>query len=362
MPITFIINDPTKLKLIKNDLELNGLLSKKKIEKIGQVFKIFTNLEQIGDYPYKYEYHTIEDTVSLPKRYSLYPPMILLSYPLPDYSFVSRFPDITHIAINQPIVNNDLRSPLITPIKGDFCINSTDPVINYYQEPPSTLKSTAFWCSAYQNGIYQYWAPIHTMFSRGNIKEKRRVLDFKNINIVIDLYAGIGYFSFSYLKSAASSLFAWEINPWSIEGFTRGCEKNGWKYVVFRENQDFNIEIYNELKSNGVKAFIFHESNIHAPNRLNQLNLSISHINLGLLPSSKGSWDVVKSISNSAQIHIHENVHINEFDRFKEIVKQSFNGEFLHLEKVKTFAPDVWHIVVDFQLKKNEGDKLLEEK
>ena len=64
----------------------------------------------------------------------------------------------------------------------------------------------------------QTWAPKHTMFSRGNIKEKARVLnlakqptaglepglentDPEARTMAVDLYAGIGYFTFSYAAS-----------------------------------------------------------------------------------------------------------------------------------------------------------------
>src|SRR5690606_18256943 len=102
----------------------------------------------------------------------------------------------------------------------------------------------AFWVSTKQNGIFQTWAPRYTMFSRGNITEKARILDFhrgdaglerrkKSLAALkglwaVDLYAGIGYFVFSYAKRGMRVL-CWEINPWSVEGLRRGALRNGWK-------------------------------------------------------------------------------------------------------------------------------------
>ncbi|OBT50513.1 hypothetical protein VE04_09282, partial [Pseudogymnoascus sp. 24MN13] len=43
-----------------------------------------------------------------------------------------------------------------------------------------------------------------------------------DVQIAVDLYAGIGYFTLSYL-SRGYAVLAWEINPFSIEGLRRGA-------------------------------------------------------------------------------------------------------------------------------------------
>ena len=80
--------------------------------------------------------------------------------------------EITHIALNKPIIESDImrRPHNLIPIIGDF-----GPDISIDNKPPSPTESDfnrAFWCHVIQNGIYQTWAPKYTMFSRGNIKEK----------------------------------------------------------------------------------------------------------------------------------------------------------------------------------------------
>lgn len=57
-------------------------------------------------------------------------------------------------------------------------------------------------------------------------------------------------------------------------------------------------------------------------------SLPISHINLGLLPSSKQSWTLANNLINkqpSILVHIHENVHIDDFEKIKTDVKKVFN-------------------------------------
>ncbi|KAM7220272.1 S-adenosyl-L-methionine-dependent methyltransferase [Rhypophila decipiens] len=264
-----------------------------------------------------------EDTPSIeiiliekaPKRWVVYEPMVLL----PSGSFTSSpWPSIlnsstaeqksilwanilreispsgalTHLAINEGIPlhvgdaeskdeddsdENTLRSPSgLKILHGDF-----GPVLQPNQTPTAQDFENAFWVSTKQNGITQIWAPRYTMFSRGNIKEKARLLtDFpaacsvrpnpaklrpeissnsdankellpesaqdpdreQGINEgrqtpkekdqwAIDLYAGIGYFVFSYAK-LGFRLLCWEINPWSVEGLRRGALANRWDVVV----------------------------------------------------------------------------------------------------------------------------------
>ncbi|GEQ67830.1 hypothetical protein JCM33374_g1496 [Metschnikowia sp. JCM 33374] len=202
------------------------------------------------------------------------------------------------------------------------------------------------------------------MFSRGNIKEKKRVLDtFRDLNgkAVIDLYAGIGYFTLSYLANGAT-VFCWEINPWSIEGLIRGLQKNGYKYKLFRRTDNVAEHDLNNFIAQGIRAFVFHESNEYAPERLANMGVvEISHINLGLLPSSKPSWPMVRAATAAAKertmVHVHENVHKDKFTELRQEISEFFDGRVTHLEKVKTFAPDVWHVVVDVLLHTSQNDK-----
>ncbi|CAI5758126.1 unnamed protein product [Candida verbasci] len=388
MFIKLIIKDPKEIKTIKSRLENEGLLNKRyKIENKNGVFSIYTKLETLPcayqSFNYE-EYEEIKTTkitlesiirsyniktglcLEIPKRWSIYPPMILfnafkeLTFPkdlcieiLSHQSTIFGVTGLSHIAVNQPIIESDiLRRPHnLKPMYGNF-----GPDLESDHIPTSIDFQEAFWCYVIQNGIYQTWAPKYTMFSRGNIKEKSRILQsFKNLNnsIIFDLYCGIGYFSLSYLKNGGK-LLCWEMNPWSIEGFRRSLETGNYKYRIYSPNDVFEIKDLND-----VDVCIFYESNDNVPIRLqnvNDISLNVSHVNLGLLPSSKASWSLTKNLMNKAKtsstIHIHENCHIDDFDKLKQEIIDYFkpNCEILQLEKVKTFAPDIWHIVIDVKL------------
>ncbi|KAI5961648.1 TRM12 [Candida pseudojiufengensis] len=394
------LQDSKDIKPTKTLLEDNKWLNKtKKIENDNNQYHIYTTLKvlpiELSNFQYDYynedegnssKKQTIDSIVDAynndnktnikpPKRWSIYPPMLLFNDSnilesndnpkslcellLENQQEVFGTNDLTHIAINKPILetNNIMRKPLnILPIYGDF----GPTLLSDDHSPTNQDFQNAFWCHVIQNGIYQTWAPKYTMFSRGNIKEKKRILDeFKKLQgtVIIDFYCGIGYFSLSYLKNGGK-LLCWELNPWSIEGFRRSLEKQGYKYKIVKENEEFHLE----HNINDYDAILFLESNEKIPWRLRNLpnnSLKLCHINLGLLPTSKPSWSIAKNLISEKAIreqdfktiiHVHENVHVNDFEKMKLEIESEFNGSVIATEKIKTFAPDVWHVVFDVEL------------
>lgn len=323
------------------------------------------------------EYHN-ELLATVPKKWSLYPPMVLFNngtFDTPDWAnyflkngttllfdhlLDSFFKGYTHYAVNKPIIEEDvMRRPFsLVPLHGDF---GPEPTTQMFESPLGLDIERTFWCTVTQNGISQEWAPRYTMFSRGNITEKKRLLDsYRNLTgeNVVDLYAGIGYFTLSYLANGAT-VYCWEINPWSIEGLLRGLKKNGCKFCLIKDGDNFDATTHSEALGSGVNAFVFHESNEHAVERLSRLDLAIAHYNLGLLPTLRQGWEVVRRLESHkskgpkvlpALVHAHENVHKNDFDQIVKEIETFFDGRVIQLNKVKTFAPDIWHIVLDVQL------------
>ena len=300
---------------------------------------------------------------TLPKRWSLYPPLVLLpesSFSTPEWKeYLSRLPDefrnlffaqiasslnASHLALNAPIQSSILRSPRITPLYGDFGPLATKP------PTPSDFEN-AFWPTVIQNGIKQIWAPMYTMFSRGNISEKTRVLSFPDLagHEVADLYVGIGYFAFSYVKAGAKRVWGWDLNPWSVEGLRRGAKANGWACHV-------NPEAANETK-----IVVFNEDNLMASERLRSLGIKVKHVNLGLLPSSQASWKTATEILDEmGWIHVHGNCRDDLLDDWSISVVSEFEalfGGFWTIDiackfRVKAFGPGVGHYVLDLACKK----------
>lgn len=190
----------------------------------------------------------------------------------------------------------------------------------------------------------------------------------------MDLYAGIGYFTFCYLKAAARVALCWELNPWSVEGFVRGMSANGFGQVLVVCEGEPTPPL------DGVRAVVFNEDNRHAGRRLrelremrnepSQVGLGIKHVNLGLLPTSEGGWEnAVNALTDGdgemGWAHVHENVAVAELaqkatdveTRFRELVSKVGRGEWqAKLDggtvgvKVKMYAPGVVHMVYDISV------------
>lgn len=373
------------------------------------------------------------DISGLPKRYTVYQPMLLLSanvFTTPSewaeryaslseadrqtlyVSIVNAFnakgQTITHIAMNAPIqltnskgIENLMRSPNgLVPLYGDF-----GQLLDQDHNPTRQDFENAFWVHAVQNGgIIQVWAPLYTMFSRGNITEKARILGleghFTGLDesslegqriddiSVVDLYAGIGYFVFSYLKRGVRRVWGWELNAWSVEGLRRGCVENGWECRVVPLVQqgdgrlpsvlgDDSLEdLLNEL-TDDVRVVIFQGDNQSAPAIMEKLQpelekrgqwAAVRHVNLGLLPSSGPTWKTSLKLLDrkyGGWTHVHENVDVANIGNMRDDIMAEYanlarqldgvNTEELsincdHVEEVKTYAPGVMHCVFDIQV------------
>ena len=339
--------------------------------------------------------------------YLIYPPMLLLpsttfttepwpqllstSYQsLPDlYSTICEIFGVSHLALDAPIPSlsggksNILRSPTdLSPLHGHFG-PSLPPPPEY--SPNSEDFKRAFWCSTSQNGITQIWAPRYTMFSRGNLSEKKRILEMASLRedlsnakeprgiSVVDLYSGIGYFSFSYIKAGVSTVLCWELNPWSIEGIRRGAEANGWKCRIAKNTgADWDREKEEPSMVAGLGAgeiLVFPENNIWADMRVERLRSSlppIRHVNCGILGTTAPGWDVAVACLDPAQggwIHVHENVPGTVTERkfsntrtFKGLAgtcgfkEEAFKVSCEHVEIVKSYSPCIKHCVFDIAI------------
>ena len=304
----------------------------------------------------------------------------LLSPPLAEHipalcNLICKTLHVTHIALNAPIPllssspfpeENVLRAPLsLTPLHGDF---------GTYRLPSSQAFETAFWVSTRQHGIYQTWAPLYTMFSRGNISEKVRILQMETLTAerlgsppnecsAVDLYAGIGYFAFCYARAGVGKVLCWEINPWSVEGLRRGAGRNGWDVRVL------DAEAVGEVGRRNERLVVIQENNQNASARIEKVRSQIPpvrHVNCGFLPSSAASWPVAVAVLDPVQggwIHAHENIAITDIDGRREQIIQEFaalanpdanrlhwNVHCEHLQRVKSYAPGVMHCVLDIYI------------
>lgn len=94
------------------------------------------------------------------------------------------------------------------------------------------------WVRHVDNGVVYTWDVTRCMFSRGNITEKLRVAALPCAGeTVVDLYAGIGYFTLPYLVHAgASHVYACEWNPEAVAALRQNLVLN--KVRVEQKNKN----------------------------------------------------------------------------------------------------------------------------
>lgn len=142
------------------------------------------------------------------------------------------------------------------------------------------------WVEHMDNGIRYTFDVTQCMFSFGNITEKLRVASLPCAGeVLVDLYAGIGYFTLPFLVHAGAA-------------FVHACEWNPHAAAALRNN----------LEINGVAD----RCQIHfGDNRKLQLSNAADRVNLGLIPSSEEGWPVACQVLRKdvgGVMHIHQNV------------------------------------------------------
>ncbi|NWU79219.1 TYW2 protein, partial [Onychorhynchus coronatus] len=229
------------------------------------------------------------------------------------------------------------------------------------------------WVEHVDNGIRYTFDVTKCMFSLGNITEKLRVASLPcSGEVLVDLYAGIGYFTLPFLVHAGAA-------------FVHACEWNVHAVEALRR----------ALALNGVQdRCCVH----HGDSRQLELRDMADRVNLGLIPSSEEGWPVACRVlkkDTGGILHIHHNVETPpapppvlpaewgspeaqhpmedtgketvgarirpEWQRWAEATATRIQGllvelhgrpwhtRVLHIEAVKSYAPHVHHLVLDLE-------------
>jgi Met-10+ like-protein len=230
------------------------------------------------------------------------------------------------------------------------------------------------WITVTEQGIHYSFDVTRIMFSRGNITEKIR-LGHELVqpgDVMVDLYGGIGYFTLPALVHGhASRVHVCEWNPVAVE------------YLQYN------------LVANGVadRATVYVGDCRQTAMAANLVNVA-DRVSLGLIPSSQGGWrTAVRCLrySTGGWLHVHGNVPAVEVQHWSQwlcrclhdIWKQETHTRqqtttntmqhstscrptgggtdaheephdwitvCTHVERVKSFAPNVYHYLADVYL------------
>ena len=167
------------------------------------------------------------------------------------------------------------------------------------------------------------------MWSKGNNNERLRIAKLVEDNeTVIDMFAGIGYFSIPIgVHSNAKQIYSIEINP------------NSFHYL--KENIKLN-------KISNITPLLGDCINITP-------DYKADRIIMGYVKTTHHYLKVaIDSLNKGGVIHYHETVpeklmDIRPINRIKELAGDR-QVEFLKLNKVKKYSPGVFHVVCDVRI------------
>ncbi len=171
------------------------------------------------------------------------------------------------------------------------------------------------------------------MWSQGNKEERLRLVKLVKLNeTIVDMFAGIGYFSIFIAKySKPKKIYAIDINPEAIEYL----RKNIWMN---------NVENKIEILQGDCRKFS------------NLLENSADRIIMGyLFNTEKFLLYALKIAKANAFIHLHRTVKIEDIEKIKEKIveigkKNNCKIKIINMIKVKSYAPKIWHVVFDLKI------------
>ena len=209
------------------------------------------------------------------------------------------------------------------------------------------------WVEHRENGVVYRFDVTHSMFASGNGSEKARLVELVRraegqyaSEVVLDLYAGIGYFSLPLLvHTHVSHIHLCEHNSHTFDALTRS------------------------LAANNVPSsrYTLYPGDNRRPELQAAVEGKVDRVLLGLLPSSEDGWSTAVKALNADRggwVHIHANVRVGREDEWARSVRSGLEAllqhemgvkrgwvvRVAHVEHVKNFAPLVKHLVADVRL------------
>ena len=195
--------------------------------------------------------------------------------------------------------------------------------------------------------------------------------------VVVDLYSGIGYYTMPFLvhaKAAIVHAFEWNINSVAsliVNLAMAGVAKERCvlhygdnNLAVFGTPSMASVESSSELPIDNYVGYtvrnVAGETQDVLVKWASELTDVADRVCLGLLPCSRGGWEAAVRVLNrkGGILHVHYNVNTADIPRWVDEMCATFTQLFAkrgkamivectHVEKVKSYAPRVHHIVAD---------------
>lgn len=167
------------------------------------------------------------------------------------------------------------------------------------------------------------------MWSMGNIEERKRMAHISNPKeVVVDMFAGIGYFSIPMAKySKPKKIYGVEINPEAYYYLRENIRLNRLRNIqpILGDNRELDLENVADRVIMGyiLKTRYFLDKAF----QLLKEEGGVIHYH-DTLPEKALYSEGVQSIRRAAEVH---NYRLTSYE----------------IRKVKKYAPGVWHVVID---------------
>ena len=233
-------------------------------------------------------------------------------------AYLEVLPKIKGVYLNSGIIEGKFREPE----KIEFIAGEDNPEVIHKE-----------------HGVVYKFDITKVMFSKGNINERKFLSQLvKKGEVIVDMFAGIGYFSLPIAKNAQpKKIYSIELNPVSYHYLVENVKLN--------KLEDKVIPIKGNCKE---KVLELYESGIRA-----------DRVIMGVFPAPKDYIsEALLLLKESVTIYHYEGVALKEeahllFEDFCEIAKATnISCELMDQRIVKSYGPHLFHIVNDIAVRK----------
>ncbi|TFF89613.1 MAG: class I SAM-dependent methyltransferase family protein [Promethearchaeota archaeon] len=192
-----------------------------------------------------------------------------------------------------------------------------------------------------EHGVKYQFDITKIMFSQGNLRERRHLAGLVNDDeMIVDMFAGIGYFSLPIaVLSNPDKVYSIELNPIAYSFLVKNIELNKVGNKIIPIQGDCKEEVI-KLSSQEIKA---------------------DRIVMGVFPAPlEYIGESLKVAKNSGTIIHFEGVvdgddNLELYKEFSAIAnKDGFNCELSDKRFIKSYGPNLYHVVYDIQVSRSE--------